>query len=133
MDSGDLSVLYKLRLIWLNSKSKIFAPPFDQSLIKSLTTGPLYADLTKPNGPIDWLKSNNSYYSYSGASIDRVSAFSSQGGRPSLKVTISEDRVLYGRNGKPDPNESGRSTKTWIYFFIREDGTWKIHDYRQDS
>jgi hypothetical protein len=133
--SGELDQAKAQQLVqtWLDSKSKIFAPPFDRNLVKQITTGPLYQDIVKPNGPVDWLQSNNSYYSYSKLSIDKIWAFSSNGGRPSLKVTISENRVLYGKNGKPDPVESGSSTKNWIYFFIQADGVWKIHDYREES
>jgi ARC6-like, IMS domain len=132
--SGDFdqSKAEKLVKSWLDAKSKIFSPPFDRNLVKTLTTGPLYLDITKSNGSIDWLQSNNSYYSYSKLSIDKVWTFSSSGSRPSMKVTISEDRILYGKNGKPDANESGASTANWVYFFIQEDGIWKIHDYKKD-
>jgi ARC6-like, IMS domain len=131
--SGDLDQSKAQQVVqnWLDSKSKIFASPFDRDLAKKITTGPLYRDITKPGGPIDWLQSNNSYYSYSKLSIDQVRGFTPDSSRPSLKVTISESRVLYGKNGKPDPVESGTSTKNWVYVFIQEDGAWKIYDYKE--
>jgi hypothetical protein len=133
--AGDLDQAKAEQLVkaWLDSKAKIFAPPFDRSLVKAITTGPLYQDITKSNGPIDWLQSNNSYYSYSKASVDKVWLFSASGAHPSLKVTISEDRVLYGKNGKPDSSESGASTSNWVYLFVQEDSVWKIYDYKKDN
>ena len=132
--SGDFDQSKAEQLVksWLDAKSKIFSPPFDRNLVKTLTTGPLYSDITKSNGSIDWLQNNNSYYSYSKLSIDKVWLFSSNGSRPSIKVTISEDRILYGKDGKPDATESGSSTANWVYFFIQENGIWKINDYKKD-
>jgi ARC6-like, IMS domain len=133
--SGDLDQSKAQQLVqgWLDSKYKMFAPPFDRTLAKQLTTGPLYQDITKSDGPMNWLQNNNSYYSYSKLAIDKVWAFSGNTDRPSLKVTISEDRVLHGKNGKPDPSESGASTDNWKYFFMKEDRIWKIYDYKKDN
>ena len=129
----DQSKAEQLIKTWLGSKSKIFAPPFDLDLLKTITTGPLYQDITKSNGPVDWLKSNNSYYSYSKGTIDKVWKFSSSDERPSMKVSVSEDRVLYGKDGRADSSASGSSTENWIYFFSKEDGVWKIYDYKKAS
>lgn len=114
---------------WLNSKSRIFSPPFDRQLVANYTTGPLYTDITKPGGSIDWLNNNNSRYDYRNSRIDRVLSFSNSGSQPAMKVQIYEERTLYGPRGI-DPNQSGTSTRDYIYFFSSENGAWKIYDYR---
>lgn len=84
---------------WLGSKSKIFAPPFNRQLVNQYTTGPLYADITKPDGSISWLEKNNSRYDYKDSRVTEVISFSDSGSQPSLTVRVYEDRTLYGPNG----------------------------------
>ncbi|MEO0770009.1 MAG: ARC6/PARC6 family protein [Cyanobacteria bacterium J06649_4] len=118
---------------WLDAKSDIFGPPFSRNLVGQLTTGPLYEDITKPNGSIDWLRDNGSRYVYSDSSIEEVWSFdTSNPSRPSAKVSIYEDRVLIKRNGRRDPTQSGASTDNFTYYFEKEDGVWKIYDYRSE-
>lgn len=114
---------------WLQSKSRIFSPPFDRQLVANYTTGPLYTDITKPGGSIDWLNNNNSRYDYRNSSVTQVLSFSNSGGQPAMKVQIYEERTLYGPRGI-DPNQSGSSTRDYIYFFSLENGSWKIYDYK---
>jgi hypothetical protein len=115
---------------WLGSKSKIFAPPFNRQLVNQYTTGPLYRDITKPNGSINWLEKNNSRYDYKDARVTEVISFSDSGSQPSLTVRVYEDRTLYGSNGI-DYNRSGSSTRKYTYFFTQENGNWKIYDYKR--
>ena len=117
---------------WLDAKSEIFAPPFNRNLAKELTTGILYEDITKPEGSIDWLRNNNSYYIYNESRVEDVFSFSVDNERPSIKVSIFEDRVLIGKTGKPVASQSGSSTNNFTYFFVQEDGVWKIVDYKSD-
>ena len=120
----------QLIVSWLKAKSKIFADPFDRGLVGKLTTGILYEDITKPGGSIDWLQNNSSYYVYHETSIKNSSDFSNNGSTASVKVSIYENRTLYGRSGRPDPNESRASTKSYTYYFTNNNGTWKISDYK---
>ena len=115
---------------WLDSKSVVFGPPFNRNLVGQLTTGILYEDITKTNGSIDWLKNNGSRYVYSDSSIEDVWSYdSSNPDKPSMKVSIYEDRVLIKNNGRRDPSQSGASTNNFTYFFVKDDGVWKISDY----
>jgi hypothetical protein len=114
---------------WLNSKSRIFSPPFDRQLVASYTTGSLYTDITKPGGSIEWLNNNDSRYDYRNSRINQVLSFENSGSQPAIKVQIYEERTLYGPRGI-DPKQSGSSTRDYIYFFSSENGSWKIYDYR---
>jgi hypothetical protein len=129
--SLDQATASQLVADWLNAKSKIFAAPFDRSVASQYTTGPLYNDITKPGGSIDWLQNNGSYYRYDSAKITDSRNFSNSGNQPSLEVTIYEDRTLQGRNGI-DQAQSGSSTKNFTYYFQQENGQWKIYDYRSN-
>jgi hypothetical protein len=135
-DFLDQATALQLVNDWLSAKSKIFAAPFDRNLVSQYTTGPLYTDITKPNGAIDWLINNGSYYQYNSAKVNSVVGFSGAGQddsqKPSIRVSIYEDRTLYGRNGVDSAN-SGTSTQTFDYFFQKENGTWKIYDYRKPN
>jgi len=114
---------------WLDAKNRIFAPPFDRYLVSQLTTGELYYDITKPDGSMSWLENNGSYYSYDLSRVDEVLEFNNSSS-PFIKVRLTEDRTLHGKDGNIDYNESGRATKNYTYFFLRENGVWKISDYK---
>lgn len=131
---GELNQKKAERLVqaWLSAKSKIFAPPFDLELASRITTGPVYNDIVKPSGAVDWLKSSNSYYSYTEARIEKVWLFSKRMERPTLKASVVEDRVLR-TNNSIDPSQSGKSTSTFTYYFVKEGGEWKIYDYKKED
>jgi hypothetical protein len=116
---------------WLNVKSQVFAPPFNTELARKYITGPLYRDITKANGTIDWLRQNQAYYVYKESRIQQVWSFASAATRPALKVQISENRILFGRQGI-DYSQSGTSTGNYTYYFITEQGVWKIYDYKEE-
>lgn len=113
---------------WLNAKSDIFAPPFNRELVTQLTTGTLYRDITKRNGPLDWLRENNSYYVYRKSFLEKVWSFDNSNSQPSLKVSIFEDYTFY--NGNLNKSKSSAKTEIFTYFFSMKDGLWKIADYR---
>ena len=115
---------------WLSAKSDIFAPPFNRSLVDRYTTGTLHNDITKPNGSIDWLRNNSSRYSYKDSRVLESLSFSDLGNRPELTVKIYENRTLYSSN-RIDYANSGELTDSFTYFFVKEDGTWKIEDYKE--
>jgi hypothetical protein len=132
--SGSLNKDQALRTVknWLDSKQKVFAPPWDRTVIKQYATGQLYSDISKSDGSVAWLKKYSAYYTFKSYKIDKVVEYSTSGQRPSLKLEITEDRTLHTPKGD-DPSESGISTATLIYFFELEDGIWKIYDYRKED
>lgn len=113
---------------WLAAKHKIFAPPYDQQLAATLTTGPLYADLTRPGGSIDWLMKNNSFYRYGAQTIDAVIQFTIEGTVPTLDVSVTEDGTLYLRNRRARPDTTQKSNR-FRYRFEFVGDRWKILDY----
>ncbi|MCT7981226.1 protein kinase domain-containing protein [Laspinema olomoucense] len=114
---------------WLYAKDRMFAPPYSRQLAAELTTGVLYADLIKPDGPIAWLENNNAYYQYGVRKVESVERFSADGDRASLEVFVTEDRTLY-KNGRADPEQSKFSTDKVRYTLQLVNGTWKIADYQ---
>jgi len=115
---------------WLAMKAQIFAPPFDTKVADQIVAaGPLWTDLTKTDGSIDWLKKNNSYYTYNSYQINGVSQFNPSTEMPTILVSITEDSVLHSTRG----NDSSTKTGTWLYTLKRENGTWKVWDYRKQG
>ena len=113
---------------WLTVKSQIFAPPFNTDLADQVVAaGPLWTNLTKPDGSIQWLKNNNSYYSYSTIKVNRVIRYLPSPSMPSIVVSVTEVSNLHSPKG----SETSSSTKDWIYTLKEESGRWKIWDYRK--
>lgn len=113
---------------WLTVKSQIFAPPFDTNVADRIVAeGPLWTDLTKTDGSIDWLKKNNSYYTYNSTRVNNVIRFTPSPTMPSLLVSVSEDSVLHSPSGS-DPTVS---TNNYLYTLKQENGVWKVWDYRK--
>ncbi|WP_354635932.1 ARC6/PARC6 family protein [Planktothricoides raciborskii] len=115
---------------WLQAKGKIFAPPFDRQLLAQYThtQGKLYQDIVKLQGPMDWLRSTGSYYTFNQSQIIEVIEFSTSGELPVLKVKISENMVFY--NGEQNKRETKASTNSYTYTFRQQQGSWKIEDYQ---
>ena len=115
---------------WLSVKSQIFAPPFNTELADQVVaSGPLWTDLTKSDGSIQWLRNNNSYYSYSTIRVNRVISYLPSPSMPSIVVSVTEMSTLHSPKG----NEASTNTKDWIYTLKEEGGRWKIWDYRKQS
>lgn len=115
---------------WLSVKSQIFAPPFNTELADQVVaSGPLWTDLTKPDGSIQWLRNNNSYYSYSTIRVNRVISYLPSPSMPSIVVSVTEVSTLHSPKG----NKTSTNTKDWIYTLKEEGGRWKIWDYRKQS
>lgn len=113
---------------WLSVKSQIFAPPYDTKLADSIVAeGPLWTDLTKPDGSIQWLKNNNSYYSYNSIKVNSVISYVPSDVMPSIVVSITENSVLHSSSG----SEPSVGTNNWNYTLRQESGNWKIWDYRK--
>ena len=113
---------------WLSVKSQIFAPPYDTKLADSIVAeGPLWTDLTKPDGSIQWLKNNNSYYSYNSIKVNSVISYVPSDVMPTIVVSITENSVLHSSSG----SEPSIGTNNWNYTLRQESGNWKIWDYRK--
>lgn len=113
---------------WLTVKSQIFAPPFDTDLADQVVAdGPLWRDLTKADGSIQWLKNNNSYYTYDRIRVDQVTRFNPSPTTPSIAVRVTEKSTLNSPKGQTPSS----STNDWIYILKKEGGTWKIWDSRK--
>ena len=119
---------------WLSQKGRVFSHPFDLSPAQQYisTSGPLYHDISKPDGSVDWLRKNNAYYQYRESRITEVSSYYTSGSMPELVVSIYEDKTLNTPKGV-DSTVSGSSTQTFVYSFVKENGTWKIFDYREGN
>ena len=113
---------------WLTIKSQIFAPPFDTDLADQVVAaGPLWTDITKPGGSIDWLKANNSYYTYSTIRVNQVISFTQSPTMPSIVVSVTENYILHSPKG----GKATSGTSNMMYILKEESGTWKIWDYRK--
>ena len=113
---------------WLTVKSQIFAPPFNTDLADQVVaSGPLWRDLTKENGSINWLKKEDSYYTYDVIRVNRVLRYLPSETMPSIVVSVTENSVLHSPNG----NEKSSNTNNWMYTLKKESGRWKIWDYRK--
>lgn len=118
---------------WLQAKQQVFAPPFNRQPIVELTTGELYTDLDRSDGPIAWLKSNNAYYRFGVQKVEGVDQFVANGNKASMEVRVIEDRTLY-RNGQIDLRQTDFETKTIRYSLQQSaDGKWKIADYKTSN
>ena len=84
------------------------------------------------DGSIDWLQKYNRYYTYNKSEITNVIGFSSSGSRPYIKVRIIEELYLQGEKGL-DKTNSGEYQIDYIYFFAKENGTWKIYSNEKIS
>ena len=86
---------------WYRAKPKIFAYPYNKSLVDRYATGKLYHETVEKDGggSVGWLKRNGCYYSYDFSNIDNVLLFYTSGLRPLLKIQVSEKLQLHGPSG----------------------------------
>jgi hypothetical protein len=133
--AGNLDASDARRLVeaWLAYKKTIFSSPYDVSSIENyiVNPGPLYSDITRSGGSVDWLRSNNSSYKYNELSIVNVSDFRQFPDRAHLTVRIFEDLELLTPTGI-DRSKSGRKTQSWVYELKYNRGKWLVYDYRKD-
>lgn len=129
----DASKARQLVESWLTYKKTIFSPPFDISALQSyvVNPGPLYSDITKPGGSIEWLRSNNYSYYYKELLILDSSEFRQFPDRAHITVQIIEDLELRTTHGI-DSSKSGRKTQSWVYELKLNQGKWLVYDYRKD-
>ncbi len=132
-EKSDLTEEQALETVqqWYKSKAQIFAPPFDLSLVDKLTTGKLHDKTTNSDpeiGTVAWLRTNNAYYTYNKSQITRILKFSNSGLTPYIKIRVDEELYLHHAD-KIDQRNSGEHKSDFIYFFDKDNGTWKISEY----
>jgi hypothetical protein len=112
---------------WLEAKKTIFAPPYDLDLAANFLTGPAWTDVSKPDGSVDWLRKNNTYYRYGGNQVTLKRLLKSTANQVVLDLTIQEQLNIY-KNGRLRQSKTDRDT---YRFDLRRVGdTWKIYDRR---
>ncbi len=117
---------------YLSAKKDIFGKSYNKDAAKVYTTGLLLQDIIKPGGSVDWLRSNEYYYEYSKSKVDRVWS-SANDANPRILVRVTEDRTLYRKDRSIDASQTGESTANFIYYLTKEDGKWKIRDFRPEG
>ncbi|OIP75666.1 MAG: hypothetical protein AUK48_07085 [Oscillatoriales cyanobacterium CG2_30_44_21] len=117
----------QLILNWQNVKPSVFAFPFDRQLAARYTTGSLLQDIVKPNGSIDWLRQNNSYYKYGFRSVGKPRFISRDNFQAIIEIRLIEQYTMY-RNGRVIESESDYYDKVVRFVLRKEDGNWKISD-----
>ena len=115
---------------WWSKRSSIFAPPYNTYVAQDVIAqgGPLWRDLTKTNGPVDWLRKNNTWHSYQQTNIEKIKSFDNRSNpnRPVLVLLIRTKTTKH----TPKGSKVASSTKDFTYSFAREYGVWKIWDYK---
>lgn len=113
---------------WLAAKPRVFAPPFDVAALDGLVAeGPLRHDITKPEGSVDWLRSNRSAYTYGQGRVLSVEADQLAARSPSLTVVLEQPTSLRSPKGTRAEEARGR----WTYTFTQQNGRWLISDVRR--
>ncbi len=114
---------------WWNVRPLIFASPYDSSAASSVvSSGPLWTDLTKSDGPVAWLQNNGQYYTYHLTNIESVISFDNQASEhPSIVVRVRTKDTLHG----PGINKPSTGTNNFRYTFAKENGRWKIWNYEK--
>jgi ARC6-like, IMS domain len=120
---------------WLRAKNTLFAPPYDQQLGLSLTTGKALSDNIR--GPstdgeaessLEWLRNRGKYWKYAEQRLESVKNFVSDNQRAVITVNVFEQRVLYDRSGGVEQSRAKSSTTS--YSIERSGGRLKISDFK---
>jgi hypothetical protein len=114
---------------WWKVRQRVFAYPYDASAASSVVSaGPLWSDLIKSDGPVEWLRNNNQYYTYESTSIESVISIDPQSSkRPNIVVRVRTNDTLHG----PGIYKPLSGTYSYKYTFARENGKWKIWNYEK--
>jgi hypothetical protein len=123
---------------WLNARSQMFAPPYDQEIGKDLATGKTYSD--KIHGPssdgtdtstLEWLRKFDYYYKYNSFEIVEIRGFQGSGNEAILDLVLVDDRIQYDNRRNIVSKNSGR-TKAVIRYRLKYDSDkWKISDIEE--
>lgn len=106
----------------ISAKSVVFAPPYDEAVLRSLTTG---EEFSRRNGSRTWLANNNAYYSYGSFEVRSPSRFSVRDNQAAIEVEIVEEPTLF-INGVVDASQSGKTTGRYYGILRKENGVWKV-------
>jgi len=106
----------------ISAKAVIFAPPYDETVLRNLTTG---EELVRRNGSRTWLANNNAYYSYGAFEVRSPSRFSVRDNQAAIEIEIVEEPTLF-INGVVDASQSGRTSGRYYAILRRENGVWKV-------
>ena len=121
---------------WLDAKPRIFAPPFDESLLRKyiVNSSETFDKNKLSGGSMGWLRDNKYRYSYAFSKVASVVEFPVNPSRDSvsIRVEVYEDLTLYDSDNIIVQDRSGRSTNTFRYVLAQENGTWKIYEYYRD-
>jgi len=117
---------------WLDYKKVLFSSSYDTSKMGSYiySPGPVYDDITKKGGSLDWLRSSKSYYSYNDAKVLNIVNFSQSGENATLVARILEDSQLHIPSGI-DKSRSGQKEQDWVYELKLRQGQWLIYNSKQ--
>jgi serine/threonine-protein kinase len=119
---------------WLNYKKEIFGPSHKRYLGSEVLTGKAYNDnISRADGQessSEWLANNDAYYTYGMQSIDEIRNLTVKGNNAVVDVVVTEQRTLYNRYDRIDPNNSASDQRLVRYYLSLEDGNWKISDYQ---
>ncbi len=106
----------------ISAKSVIFAPPYDEKVLRNLTTG---EEFNRRNGSRTWLINNNAYYEYGSFEVRSPSRFSVKDNQAAIEVEIVEEPTLF-INGVVDASQSGKTTDRYYGILRKENGVWKV-------
>ena len=113
---------------WLKIKQEIYGPSYNRERARVVATGNLLRDIENPDkGAVTWLIGNNAYYTYSDSHVEKVWGFEPGVDSSDILVSIHEGRTLY-KGGRIHSTSPPR-TKSYRYYFKRENSEWKITDY----
>jgi tetratricopeptide (TPR) repeat protein len=123
---------------WLNARSQMFAPPYNQEVGRDLATGKAYSD--KVHGPssdgtdtstLEWLRKFDYYYAYNSTDIGEIISFRESGDEIILDMVVTDDRTQYDNKRKVVSKNSGK-TKSVIRYRLKYDSDkWKISDIEE--
>lgn len=119
---------------WLDSKARIFAPPFDEDLLRRhiVTTSETFRTSRLDGGSMGWLKENGFYYAYEFSEVSDVLEFGHYitgvqiVERAYIVVNVYESLTQYDSGGRVVPENSGQSRQSFRYELAQENGQWKI-------
>jgi hypothetical protein len=78
-------------------------------LAANFLTGPAWTDVSKPDGSVDWLRKNNTYYRYGGNQVTLKRLLKSTANQVVLDLTIQEQLNIY-KNGRLRQSKTDRDT-----------------------
>jgi ARC6-like, IMS domain len=123
---------------WLNARSQMFAPPYNQEVGKDLAIGKAYSD--KVHGPssdgtdtstLEWLKKFDYYYTYNSFEIGEIRGLQKSGNDIILDLVIIDDKIQYDNKRRIVSRNSGKSTSVIRYRLRHDSDKWKIADIEE--